>query len=376
MTPGTTLKILSVVGGRPNFPKIAPILEAMTEAPEIVSRLVHTGQHYDHAMSQAFFEDLAIPAPDFFLGVGSGSHAEQTAKVMIAFEQVLLGERPDLVVVVGDVNSTLAAALVAAKCLVPVAHVEAGLRSGDRTMPEEINRILTDHCADYLFTHSDDADANLRAEGIPGEKIFLTGNVMIDTLRKCEGLARKRRTAEGLGLSAQGYALLTLHRPSNVDDPAVFGRILDGLEAVLADLPVLFPIHPRSRKRLEEFGLGARIARLGNLRLTDPLGYLTFLGLMMEARLVLTDSGGIQEETTALGVPCLTLRESTERPVTVRLGTNRLVGTDPDRLRQEARRILEGGSPRGSLPPLWDGQAAKRIVAILRRHSRSRKDSA
>jgi UDP-N-acetylglucosamine 2-epimerase (non-hydrolysing) len=364
----SSVKILSVVGGRPNFPKIAPILEAMAEAPEIASRLVHTGQHYDHAMSQAFFEDLAMPTPDFFLGAGSGSHAEQTAKVMIAFEKVLLDAQPDLVVVVGDVNSTLAAAVVAAKCLVPVAHVEAGLRSGDRTMPEEINRILTDHCSDYLFTHSDDADANLRGEGIAGEKIFPVGNVMIDTLRKCEALARRRRAAEQFGLAAQGYALLTLHRPSNVDDSAAFARILDGLEAVLARLPVLFPIHPRSRRRLEEFGLGARLARFGGLRLIEPLGYLTFLSLMMDARLVLTDSGGIQEETTALGVPCLTLRENTERPVTVRVGTNRLVGTDPERLAREARRIIEGGGPRGSLPPLWDGQAARRIVAILRCH--------
>jgi UDP-N-acetylglucosamine 2-epimerase (non-hydrolysing) len=370
------VKILSVVGGRPNFPKIAPLLEAMAEAPEIVSRLVHTGQHYDHAMSQAFFEDLAIPAPDFFLGVGSGSHAEQTAKVMMAFERVLLAERPDLAVVVGDVNSTLAAALVAAKCLVPVAHVEAGLRSGDRTMPEEINRILTDHCSDYLFTHSEDADANLRAEGVAAGKIHLVGNVMIDTLRKYQEPARRRRAAEGLGLAPGRYALLTLHRPSNVDDPAAFGRILDGLETVLDRLPVVFPIHPRSRKRLEEFGLGARIARLDNLRLSDPLGYLSFLGLMMEARLVLTDSGGIQEETTALGVPCLTLRENTERPVTVRLGTNRLVGSDPDRLRREARAILDGGGPAGGLPPLWDGQAARRIVAILRRHRRQGKDAA
>jgi UDP-N-acetylglucosamine 2-epimerase (non-hydrolysing) len=363
------VKILSVVGGRPNFVKIAPLLEAMAEAPEIVSRLVHTGQHYDHAMSQAFFEELLIPAPDFFLGVGSGSHAEQTAKVMVAFERVLLEERPDLVLVVGDVNSTLAAALVAAKCRVPVAHVEAGLRSGDRGMPEEINRILTDHCADYLFTPSEDGDLNLLREGIPADKIHRVGNVMIDTLRRCEAAARQKRAAAALGLSPGGYALLTLHRPSNVDEPAVFGRILDGLAPLIARLPVLFPIHPRSRKRLLEFGLERRLAGLANLRLTEPLGYLTFLGLMMEARLVLTDSGGIQEETTALSVSCLTLRENTERPVTVRVGTNRIVGTDPARLREETTRILDGGGPRGSLPPLWDGQTARRIVAILRRHA-------
>jgi len=366
VTPERRAKILSVVGGRPNFVKIAPILEALGEVPGFVSRLVHTGQHYDHAMSQAFFEELSIPDPDFFLGVGSGSHAEQTAKVMVAFERVLLEERPDLVLVVGDVNSTLAAALVAAKCCVPVAHVEAGLRSGDRSMPEEINRILTDHCADYLFTPSEDGDENLLREGIPAGRIHRVGNVMIDTLRRCEAAARRKRAAAALGLSPGGYALLTLHRPSNVDDPAVFGRILEGLAPLLARLPVVFPIHPRSRKRLLEFGLEARLAGLPSLRLLAPLGYLSFLSLMMEARLVLTDSGGIQEETTALSVPCLTLRENTERPVTVRVGTNRVIGTDPARLGEETVRVLGGGGPRGSLPPLWDGQTARRIAGILR----------
>ncbi len=366
------LKIVNVVGGRPNFPKIAPILEAMAEVPTITALLVHTGQHYDHEMSRIFFEDLKIPEPDFFLGVGSGSHAQQTARVMVEFEKALEKEQPDLVVVVGDVNSTLACALVAAKLLVPVAHVEAGLRSFDHTMPEEINRLLTDHVSDYLFTTSADADANLLREGIPAAKIHLTGNVMIDTLRKSEPLARGRNAAGGLGLERGAYAVLTLHRPSNVDDPEAFALILDGLEEIQARLPIVFPIHPRSRKRVAEFGLDRRIERLGHLTLCAPLGYLTFLSLMMDARFVMTDSGGIQEETTALGIPCLTLRENTERPITVEVGTNVVVGTRPERIVAEAMRLLDGHQRRGGTPPLWDGRAAERIVAILRRHPTAR----
>jgi len=362
------LKIVNVVGGRPNFPKIAPILEGMAEVPTITALLVHTGQHYDHEMSRIFFEDLKIPEPDFFLGVGSGSHAQQTAKVMVEFEKALEKEQPDLVVVVGDVNSTLACALVAAKLLIPVAHVEAGLRSFDRTMPEEINRILTDHLSEYLFTTSADADANLLREGIPAAKIHLTGNVMIDTLRKSEPLARGRNAAGVLGLKRGGYAVLTLHRPSNVDDPEAFALILNGLEEIQARLPIVFPIHPRSRKRIAEFGLDTRTERLANLKLCAPLGYLSFLSLMMDARFVMTDSGGIQEETTALGIPCLTLRENTERPVTVEVGTNIVVGTRPERIVAEAMRLLDGHQRRGGTPPLWDGRAAGRIVDILRRH--------
>jgi len=362
------LKIVNVVGGRPNFPKIAPILEGMAEVPTITALLVHTGQHYDHEMSRIFFEDLKIPEPDFFLGVGSGSHAQQTAKVMVEFEKALEKEQPDLVVVVGDVNSTLACALVAAKLLIPVAHVEAGLRSFDRTMPEEINRILTDHLSEYLFTTSADADANLLREGIPAAKIHLTGNVMIDTLRKSEPLARGRNAAGVLGLKRGGYAVLTLHRPSNVDDPEAFALILNGLEEIQARLPIVFPIHPRSRKRIAEFGLDRRIERLGQLKLCAPLGYLTFLSLMLDARFVMTDSGGIQEETTALGIPCLTLRENTERPVTVEVGTNIVVGTRPERIVAEAMRLLDGHQRRGGTPSLWDGRAAGRIVEILRRH--------
>ena len=362
------LTIVSVVGGRPNFVKIAPLMEAMAVDPALRRVLVHTGQHYDHEMSRAFFEDLEIPEPDFFLGVGSGSHAQQTAKVMIEFEKVAEAVRPDLVVVVGDLNSTLACALVAAKLLIPVAHVEAGLRSFDPAMPEEINRTLTDHVSAYLFTPSADADNNLVHEGIPAARIFRVGNVMIDTLRKYSARARARQAAAALNLAPRTYAVLTLHRPSNVDDPAAFGRILDGLEAILPRCPVVFPVHPRTRRRLAEFGLEARLERLGNLRLCAPLGYLAFVSLLMEARFVMTDSGGIQEETTALGVPCLTLRENTERPITAELGTNRVIGTHPDRIAAEGARLLDGAEHRGQIPPLWDGQTARRIVEILRRH--------
>ena len=363
-----SLKIVNVVGGRPNFVKIAPILEAMAEVPAIVPSLVHTGQHYDQEMSRVFFEDLKIPEPDFFLGVGSGTHAQQTARVMLEFEKVLEQERPDLIVVVGDVNSTLACALVAAKLLIPVAHVESGLRSFDRTMPEEINRILTDHLSDYLFTPSEDANENLLREGIAAVNIHLAGNVMIDTLKRYEGVARAKRAAETLGLSPRGYAVLTLHRPSNVDDPKTFAGLLDGLEGILPRLPIVFPVHPRSRRRLLEFGLDARIGSLRNLQLCDPVGYLTFLSLMLDSRFVMTDSGGIQEETTALGIPCLTLRENTERPVTVRMGTNVVVGTRPERIVAEVRRILEEDRGNGETPPLWDGHTAPRIVEVLRRH--------
>jgi UDP-N-acetylglucosamine 2-epimerase (non-hydrolysing) len=369
---GPGLRIVSVVGGRPNFIKIAPLLEAMEKVPLIQPLLVHTGQHYDHEMSRAFFEELEIPEPDFFLGVGSGSHAQQTAKVMVEFERVLEESRPDLVVVVGDLNSTLACALVAAKRRVPVAHVEAGLRSFDRSMPEEINRILTDHVSDYLFTPSEDADAHLLREGISAARIHRAGNVMIDTLRKYEPAGRARQAARPLGLAPREYAVLTLHRPSNVDEPEMFGRMLDGVEAILDRCPVVFPVHPRTRKRLAEFGMEGRLRRLENLRLCAPLGYLAFLSLLMDSRFVMTDSGGIQEETTALGVPCLTLRENTERPITASLGTNRVIGTQPARIAAEARRLLDGDLPAGTLPPLWDGRAAGRIVEVLRRHGARR----
>ena len=362
------MKVVAVVGARPNFIKIAPLMEEMRNVPSIRPVLVHTGQHYDLAMSGSFFEDLEIPEPDFWLGVGSGTHAEQTARVMLGFEKVLESEQPDLVLVVGDVNSTLACALTAAKLLVPIGHVEAGLRSFDRTMPEEINRKLTDHLSDYLFTTSEDANENLRGEGVAEKKIHLVGNVMIDTLRRYEPLARTKKAAKTFNLEAARYAVLTLHRPSNVDDANAFGRILDALEEILPKLPVVFPVHPRSRRRIVEFGFGPRIERLRNFRLCEPVGYTTFLSLMMDSSFVMTDSGGIQEETTALGVPCLTLRENTERPVTVTLGTNVIVGNDRDRIVAEAMRLLGGERRAGRTPPLWDGQAAARIVQILCRH--------
>ncbi|HEV2912823.1 MAG TPA: UDP-N-acetylglucosamine 2-epimerase (non-hydrolyzing) [Pyrinomonadaceae bacterium] len=364
------LKVLNVVGARPNFMKVAPIVEEMKRREgEFMPLLLHTGQHYDEGMSDAFFRDLRLPVPDVYLGVGSGSHAAQTASVMQAFEPVVLRERPDWVVVVGDVNSTLACALVCAKLGVRVAHVEAGLRSRDRTMPEEINRILTDQLADLLLTPSRDADTNLLAEGIAPERIRFVGNVMIDSLFSQMERAQASTVREDLGLAGRDYAALTLHRPSNVDDRATFNRILDALEQIAARLPIIFPVHPRTRARIREFGLEDRISGLASLRLVEPLGYLDFLRLYSGARLVLTDSGGIQEETTALSIPCLTLRENTERPITVELGTNKIVGTDTGRITQAAFAALDS-SPHerqqsGRVPPLWDGRTAPRICDAL-----------
>ncbi|HEX8161978.1 MAG TPA: UDP-N-acetylglucosamine 2-epimerase (non-hydrolyzing) [Pyrinomonadaceae bacterium] len=359
------LKVINVVGARPNFMKVAPVVEAMRRrAGEFLPLVVHTGQHYDALMSEAFFRDLGLPEPDFHLGVGSGSHAQQTAAVMQRFEPVLLEHRPDWVVVVGDVNSTLACALVCAKLRVKVAHVEAGLRSRDRAMPEEINRLLTDQIADLLLTPSPDADENLRAENIPAERIRFVGNVMIDSLYAQLQRAARSTVREDLGLKGSAYALVTLHRPSNVDDAATLARILSALERVAERLPVVFPVHPRTRARLAEFGLSQRADdALPRLRLTGPLGYLDFLRLMSGASLVLTDSGGLQEETTALNIPCLTLRENTERPITVAMGTNRVVGTDEERIVRAATDALD--APPESVPPLWDGQAADRVLNAL-----------
>jgi UDP-N-acetylglucosamine 2-epimerase (non-hydrolysing) len=363
------LKVINVVGARPNFMKVAPIVEAMKRRAESFAPLVvHTGQHYDARMSDAFFRDLGLPEPDVYLGVGSGSHAQQTAAVMQSFEPVVLKEKPDWALVVGDVNSTLACALVCSKLNIKVAHVEAGLRSRDRTMPEEINRLLTDQIADLLLTPSQDADANLLAEGIPADKIRFVGNVMIDSLFSQLKRAEGSGVRQDLGIEGQDYAALTLHRPSNVDDPATFARILDALEAISRRLPVVFPVHPRTRARLSEFGFGERVARCENLRLIEPLGYLDFLRLYSGARLVLTDSGGIQEETTALSIPCLTLRENTERPITVEMGTNKIVGTDTERITRAAFASLdEERSPAKTarVPPLWDGRTADRILDAL-----------
>lgn len=362
------MRILNVVGARPNLMKMAPLVTAMARYPEIEQLLLHTGQHYDDKMSRIFFDELGLPEPDVYLGVGSGSHAEQTARVMVAFEKVLLEYEPDLVVVVGDVNSTLACTVTAAKLWVPVAHVEAGLRSFDRRMPEEINRVVTDALSDFLFTTSRDADENLLREGVPAHKVFFVGNVMIDSLEKHRLRAEQLGTPARCGLEAGRYALLTLHRPSNVDVPQVFSGLLDALITLQRDLPILFPAHPRTVKRIAEFGFQERLASAPNLRVVEPLGYLEFLDLMMHAQMVLTDSGGIQEETTILNVPCLTIRENTERPVTITAGTNVLVGTDPERILAEARRVLSNQGKAGCVPELWDGRAAERIVALLHSH--------
>ena len=360
------MRMVHVVGARPNFMKIAPVMRAVERLGFASQRLIHTGQHYDAQMSDVFFTELGLPKPDSFLGVGSGSQAEQTAAVLVAAERLFLAERPDLLVVAGDVNSTLAAALAAAKLGIPVAHVEAGLRSCDRTMPEELNRILTDQLSDLLFTPSADGDRNLLREGIPAEKIWLVGNVMIDTLREQLPRARATGVLERLEVEARRYGLLTLHRPANVDDPTALGRLLGAVGEVARTIPILFPVHPRTRKRLSEFGT----ATPPGIRLLDPLGYHDFLGLTDGAALVLTDSGGIQEETTALGVPCLTLRENTERPITVEVGTNQLVGLEPTRIVAAARTALSGEGRRGGIPPLWDGHAADRIAQAIERWGR------
>jgi UDP-N-acetylglucosamine 2-epimerase (non-hydrolysing) len=359
------VNILNVVGARPNFIKIAPVMEAFRSRRRtgaLRARLVHTGQHYDSEMSEVFFSDLEIPRPDIHLNVGSGTHAEQTARVMMAFERVCLDEKPDLILVVGDVNSTMACALVGAKLQIPVAHVEAGLRSFDRSMPEEVNRVVTDAVADLLFTPSRDADDNLAREGVAAGKIHFVGNVMIDTLMRHRDKALKLDTLSRHGLTTGQYGLVTLHRPSNVDDPAVFSEILLALRVISESLPVVFPIHPRSRKRLAEFRLDP-----GAIQLMDPLGYLEFLNLTANARLVLTDSGGLQEETTILQVPCLTLRHSTERPVTVTHGTNMLVGPVADRILSAARSVMGHAALMERRPELWDGMAANRVVETIER---------
>ena len=362
------LKVLCVVGARPNFMKVAPVVEAMKRrAGEFAPLVVHTGQHYDAQMSDHFFRDLGLPQPNIHLEVGSGTHAVQTALVMQRFEPVLVAERPDWVLVVGDVNSTLACALVSAKLHVRVAHVEAGLRSRDRRMPEEINRLLTDQIADLLLTSSLDADQNLRSEGIASERVCFVGNVMIDSLLAHLEQAKGSTVRERLQVSRRDYAVVTLHRPSNVDDRATLSRILSALEQISRRLPVIFPVHPRTRARLGELGLMERVEREQSLHLTEPLGYLDFLHLYSGARLVLTDSGGIQEETTWLGIPCLTLRENTERPITVEMGTNRIVGTDTERITRAACDILDAppGRTPGRVPPLWDGRTADRILDAL-----------
>ena len=359
-------ELLVVVGARPNFMKAASVLTA-ARAGGLTTRLVHTGQHYDRELSDVFFDELGLDEPDMSLGVGSGSHATQTARIMLAFEQELDRSRPGVVVVVGDVNSTLACALVAIKERVPVAHVEAGLRCYDPWMPEEINRRLTDHLSTYLFTTSRDANENLAREGIPAHQTHFVGNTMIDTLLRFRDSARRRRAPEQFGVVAGGYVVLTLHRPDNVDELAQLEIIVETISTIARDLPVVFPVHPRTLAQVAGTALGQRLEADSGILVTQPLGYLDFVGLLDGARLVLTDSGGIQEETTVLGVPCLTLRQSTERPVTVESGTNRVVGTDPDTVLAAARAALATSQAEPRVPELWDGHAGERIVAVLQR---------
>jgi UDP-N-acetylglucosamine 2-epimerase (non-hydrolysing) len=363
---GTTgLKLTVVAGARPNFMKVAPIIQAARRAAGVSTRLVHTGQHYDDQMSAQFFRDLELPEPDLHLEVGSASHAVQTGRIMIAFDKALDDTPTDIVVVVGDVNSTVACALVAVKRGVQIAHVEAGLRSHYRTMPEEINRLLTDRISDYLFTTEPQADENLRIEGTAEEKIFFVGNVMIDTLLRYRQLARERSNVLGrLSLEPRQYAACTLHRPSNVDTIEDARRTVQAIAELAKRLRVVLPLHPRTAARLQAFGLLDSVHQKAVV--TEPLGYIDFLALLDLARLVLTDSGGIQEETTVLGVPCLTFRQNTERPITVTQGTNRVVGLDPERVGRAADEIIAGGGREARIPDLWDGQAAERIVAILK----------
>jgi len=372
------MKILSIVGARPNFMKVAPIDKELRKRG-VAHTLVHTGQHYDYRMSKLFFEDLGLPKPDIDLCVGSGTHAQQTAEIMMRLEPILNNDKPSLLLVVGDVNSTMASAITAVKLGIPVAHVEAGLRSFDRTMPEEINRILTDAISSFHFTTEESANNNLGKEGIPEESIFFVGNTMIDTLLRHVDKSYESNILELIGVRPREYGVLTLHRPSNADARENLQNILEALNEISKDLFLIFPVHPRTKRRISEFGLQHLINnglnglngpnRLNGLNrgiiTIDPLGYLDFLKLMKESRIVFTDSGGIQEETTVLGIPCLTLRYNTERPVTITSGTNSLVGSDRERIINEARKRLNGFSTQYSIPPLWDGHAAERIVDIL-----------
>jgi len=359
------MKITNIVGARPNFMKMAPLIREMSRHPEIQARLIHTGQHYDDAMAGRFFQDLGLPTPDVSLEVGSGSHAYQTGEVMKRLEPILSDQRPDVVVVVGDVNSTVAGALTAVKLGISVAHVEAGLRSFDRTMPEEINRLVTDAIADQLFVTEESGRENLRREGIDADRIHMVGNVMIDSLEQCRQVWEQSDIAARLGLERGHYGVVTLHRPSNVDDTVTLQGLVKALEDIGQTLPLVFPVHPRTRQRFESLRVGAESSTSGNIRYIAPLGYVEFISLVAGSRLALTDSGGLQEETTALGVPCLTLREQTERPITITHGTNRIVGTSPDRIVSEAFRALAEPARVTSRPPLWDGKAAQRIVAAL-----------
>jgi UDP-N-acetylglucosamine 2-epimerase (non-hydrolysing) len=354
------VKVLHVVGARPNFVKLAPVVRALRLHELVEQRIVHTGQHYDVSMSDVFFQQLEIPCPNANLEVGSGTHSKQTAEIMVRLEPMLVGSKPDFVLVYGDVNSTVATALVCAKLGIRTAHVEAGLRSFDRAMPEEINRLVTDQLADILFTPSEDGDRNLQQEGIPPERIFRVGNVMIDSLLRLLPAAKRIHHDE----LPERYALVTLHRPSNVDDAVTLKEIVSSLLEVNRDLAIVFPAHPRTRQRIASFGLNA-----GRLRVLDPVPYIEFLSLQMRSAVVITDSGGIQEETTYLGIPCLTMRENTERPITVSLGSNTLIGRDRNKLQMELSKILRGEGKKGTIPPLWDGQTGERIADLLVKRS-------
>lgn len=388
------MKVIQVVGARPNFMKVAPLHRAIQKLAGWTSKIVHTGQHFDAKMSDVFFTQLELPTPDFFLGIGGGSHTEVTAKIMVAFEKIVEAEKPDLIIVVGDVTSTLACTLVAIKMGIKVAHVEAGLRSFDRTMPEELNRILTDSVADYLFVTEESGLQHLKNEGVADERVFFSGNVMIDSLVRYQEKAKTTTILEDLGLatsdsrlstadsglatpdsrlltpdsrlSTADYIVMTMHRPANVDTKEGLESILELIELSSKDTKIIFPIHPRTRAHMEKFGLAERLNQAQNLIMTEPLGYLEFIQLMSNATAILTDSGGIQEETTYLGVPCLTFRDSTERPITVTLGTNQLLSDlDPKKTYAALQEILAGKVKKGSIPPLWDGKAAERIAAQL-----------
>ncbi|MCZ2489392.1 non-hydrolyzing UDP-N-acetylglucosamine 2-epimerase [Aquirufa antheringensis] len=374
------MKVIQVVGARPNFMKVAPLHRAIQKLAGWTSKIVHTGQHFDAKMSDVFFTQLELPKPDFFLGIGGGSHTEVTAKIMVAFEKIVEAEQPDLIIVVGDVTSTLACTLVAIKMGIKVAHVEAGLRSFDRTMPEELNRILTDSVADYLFVTEESGLQHLKNEGVADERVFFSGNVMIDSLVRYQEKAKTTTILEDLGLrtsdsglsnadcplTTDNYIVMTMHRPANVDTKEGLESILELIELSSKDTKIIFPIHPRTRAHMEKFGLAERLDQAQNLIMTEPLGYLEFIQLMSNATAILTDSGGIQEETTYLGVPCLTFRDSTERPITVTLGTNQLLSDlDPKKTYAALQEILAGKVKKGSIPPLWDGKAAERIAAQL-----------
>lgn len=360
------LKVDLIAAARPNFMKVAPLYKVLRAQSAWCSvRLVHTGQHYDANMSDAFFRDLGLPDPDLHLGVGSGSHAEHTAGVMVAYEKACLADRPNWTIVVGDVNSTLACTIAATKLGIKVAHLEAGLRSGDRTMPEELNRLVTDALADLLWTPSPDADANLRREGRPHEAIECVGNIMIDSLEMMQHAIRNRQFARSLGLGQRGYGVITLHRPSNVDDPARLAQLVEVIAAAARRMPVVFPIHPRTRRQLQAQQLWERLAGTPGVHVLDPVGYVDFMSLVFDCAYALTDSGGIQEETTYLGIPCLTLRENTERPITLTQGTNRLIR--PLDVAAALEEIISGKWPKGSVPDMWDGKTATRVAASLKR---------